>query len=261
MKNRINSLFETKKEKIFSVFFTAGFPNLNDTVSIIKALDDNDVDLIEIGMAYSDPVADGPTIQMSNEVALQNGISIAVLLQQLENIRTVTQIPLILMGYINPVIQYGIEKFCQELKRIGIDGVILPDLPIDLYLEQYQQLFESYGIANVLLVTPQTSETRIRLIDENTNSFIYLVSSNAITGKTSEISQEQLDYFARIHSFQLKNPTLIGFGINNNETFLNACQNAKGAIIGSETIRSLEEATSSEIPFRIQKFCDGILNR
>ena len=259
MNNRIVSLFKNGTQDIFSVFFTAGFPNLEDTTLVIKELEKNGAHLIEIGMPYSDPVADGATIQMSNQVALANGITIEKILQQLKEIRKEVSIPLILMGYLNPVMQYGIEKFCKEISEIGIDGVILPDLPIDLYLLQYKDLFEKYNISNVLLVTPQTSEERIRLIDDSTKGFIYLVSSNAITGNTAEISENQVDYFNRIKSYNLKNPTLIGFGINNNSTFQNACNHSRGAIIGSETIRSLEGATSAEVPERLADFSKKIL--
>ena len=258
MSNRISTLFKEKKEGIFSVFFTAGFPNLEDTVAIIKELEKNGADLLEIGMPYSDPVADGPTIQMSNEVSLANGISIGKILQQLKDIRKEVSIPLTLMGYLNPVMQYGIERFCKEIEEIGIDGVILPDLPIDLYLDQYKDLFEQHNLSNILLVTPQTSDERIRLIDENTDGFIYLVSSNAITGKKGEISQAQIDYFDRIKAMNLKNPRIIGFGISDNDTFTTACQNAQGAIIGSEFIRSVQGASKEELAERVAAFAKRI---
>ncbi len=243
MQNRIINLFKHKKGEILSIFFTAGFPNLNDTATIIETLDKVGVDLIEIGMPYSDPIADGPTIQASNTVALNNGISIELLFEQLADIRKKANVPLILMGYLNPVEQYGIERFCQKAVEVGIDGLILPDLPIDLYVDEYKELFDSYNLSNILLVTPQTSEERIRMIDDNTEGFIYLVSDNSITGKTAGISDKRVEYFKRIEAMQLKNPTILGFGIHNHETYKTACTYTSGAIIGSAFIRTLENAT------------------
>lgn len=246
MKNRIIDLFQHKKENILSIFFTAGFPKLQDTKIIIESLEKAGADLLEIGMPFSDPIADGPTIQASNKVALDNGMSVELLFEQIQDIRKTVQIPLILMGYLNPVEQYGVEAFCKKAVEVGIDGMILPDLPIDLYIEQYKTLFDSYNLSNILLITPQTSPERIRLIDDHTEGFIYLVSDNSITGKTAAISTKRLAYFDRIKAMNLKNPTLLGFGIHNHDTFQMACAASSGAIIGSAFIRTLEKSKDLE---------------
>lgn len=240
--NRISRLFEGKNERILSVYFTAGFPQLNDTVPVVQALQSAGADIVEIGVPYSDPVADGPTIQESNTKALKNGMTIQLLFEQLRGIRGSVDIPLILMGYINPVLQYGVEKFCQKCEEVGVDGLILPDLPMAEYLTEYKVIFEKYELKNVFLITPQTSEDRIREIDENTDGFIYMVSSASITGAKSNISDEQVAYFQRVGKMGLKNPRLIGFGISNRETFDKACTYANGAIIGSAFIKVLEGA-------------------
>lgn len=241
MKNRINHLFETKKENILSVYFTAGHPNLNDTVEIIQQLEKNGVDLIEIGMPFSDPTADGPTIQRSSETALKNGMSLKLLFEQLKNIRKTVKIPLILMGYINPVYQFGVEKFCEKCAETGIDGLILPDLPLDEYEAFYKPVFEKYNLHNILLITPQTSENRIRQIDEASTGFIYMVSSSSTTGSGKKVEDFQREYFERIQLMNLKNPRLIGFGISDRETFENACKYANGAIIGSAFVKALQQ--------------------
>lgn len=241
MKNRINQLFETKKENILSVYFTAGFPKLNDTVEIIQQLEKNGVDLIEIGIPFSDPTADGPTIQHTSEVALKNGMSVKVLFEQLKEIRKSVKIPLILMGYFNPVLQFGVEEFCEKCSEVGIDGTILPDLPLDEFEENYNVLFRQNNLHNVLLVTPQTSEKRIRQIDEATGGFIYMVSSSSTTGAGKKVEDFQQDYFERVQQMNLKNPRLIGFGISDHETFANACKFANGAIIGSAFVKSVDE--------------------
>jgi len=242
--NRISQLFDQKKERILSVYFSAGFPNLNDTVTIIGELQKSGADIIEIGVPYSDPVADGPTIQESNTKALKNGMSVNLLFDQLKDVRKTVHVPLILMGYINPVLQYGVESFCQKCGEIGIDGLILPDLPMTEYLEEYKETFDHYGIKNIFLITPQTSQDRIGMIDENTDGFIYMVSSASITGAKKDISEEQINYFKRVNQMNLKNPTLIGFGISNKETFDHACQYASGAIIGSAFINVLNKSTN-----------------
>jgi len=242
--NRISQLFDQKKERILSVYFSAGFPNLNDTVTIIGELQKSGADIIEIGVPYSDPVADGPTIQESNTKALKNGMSVNLLFDQLKDVRKTVHVPLILMGYINPVLQYGVESFCQKCGEIGIDGLILPDLPMTEYLEEYKETFDHYGIKNIFLITPQTSQDRIGMIDENTDGFIYMVSSASITGAKKDISEEQVNYFKRVNQMNLKNPTLIGFGISNKETFDHACQYASGAIIGSAFINVLNKSTN-----------------
>jgi len=239
--NRIDALFARKQEDVLSVYFTAGFPKLEDTVPVMQHL--QAADLIEVGIPFSDPIADGPTIQASNEVALGNGIDLATIMQQLQGVREHVEIPIILMGYINPIVQYGIERFCNECKAIGIDGLILPDLPMYEYLNEYKEIFEAAGLYNIYLITPQTSEARIRQIDDNTNGFIYMVSSASITGARREISDEQIAYFDRVKAMQLKNPQLIGFGISNRETYSQACDYANGAIIGSAFIKVLQNST------------------
>jgi len=242
--NRIRSLFEAKSQGILSIYFSAGFPELNDTVTIIRTLRDTGADIVEIGMPYSDPIADGPTIQESNTHALKNGMTIKLLFEQLKDIRTAVDIPLVLMGYINPILQYGVREFCQKCHETGIDGLIIPDLPIDEYIENYKPVFDEYGLLNMFLITPQTPESRIRLIDENTNGFIYMVSTASVTGARSEISEDQEAYFRRINDMQLKNPRLIGFGISNKATFDQACRYAAGAIIGSAFIKVLKNTTN-----------------
>ena len=257
--NRINQLFEKKNERILSVYFSAGFPSLNDTTKIINKLQNSGADIIEIGMPYSDPVADGPTIQASNMKALKNGMSINLLFEQLKKIRETVYIPLILMGYINPVLQYGVSRFCQKCEEIGIDGLILPDLPMSEYLEEYKSTFEEHGLKNIFLITPQTSPERIKVIDENTNGFIYMVSSASITGAKNEISTEQINYFERVKNMKLKNPTLIGFGISNKETFDRACQYSSGAIIGSAFINVLNQ--SNHLSQDIQNFIRSVISQ
>lgn len=240
MKNRINQLFESKQGNILSVYFTAGYPKLDDTVSIIEKLAANGVDLIEIGMPFSDPVADGPVIQQSSLKALQNGMSIEKLFEQLQSIREKVDIPLILMGYLNPVLQYGVKAFCEKCEAVGIDGLIVPDLPLNEYTDNYKDLFEAHQLHNILLITPQTSEKRLAQIDEASSSFIYMVSSSSTTGAKNSAADFQVDYFERINQVGLKNPRLIGFGISNKETFDNACRYAQGAIIGSAFVKALD---------------------
>lgn len=252
MNNRINQLFETKKENILSVYFTAGYPHLNDTVEIIRQLEKNGVDLIEIGMPFSDPTADGPTIQRTSETALKNGMSLKLLFEQLKDIRKSVKIPLILMGYFNPVFQFGIEEFCSKCAETGIDGVILPDLPLDEYEENYKSVFSKNNLHNILLITPQTSERRIRQIDEASSGFIYMVSSSSTTGAGKKVEDFHQEYFERIQNMNLRNPRLIGFGISDYQTFRNACKYASGAIIGSAFVSSLDENKKPEetiLPF------------
>ncbi len=247
MQNRITRLFEQKSEQLLNVYFTAGFPSLNDTLPILQSLQRAGVDLVEIGMPYSDPVADGETIQQSNGRALSNGMSLKLLFEQLADCRTGSSglppvtIPILLMGYINPVLQFGVEAFCQQCREVGIDGVILPDLPLDLYLTEYAPTFRKYGVLSIHLITLQTSEARIRLIDQASEGFIYMVSSASITGSVQGIDDPlQTAYFQRIQAMNLHQPRLIGFGINNHDTFQRACRYANGAIIGSAFIRHLE---------------------
>jgi tryptophan synthase alpha chain len=243
--NRLSQLFLTKKQNNLSIYFTAGYPNLHDTVATLESLQEAGVDFVEIGMPFSDPVADGPTIQHSSEVALENGMTVKLLFEQLKDIRNTVQMPLVLMGYINPVLQFGMENFCKKCAEIGIDGVILPDMPMQIYLEEYKPYFEHYGLRNIFLITPQSSEERVRWIDEQSDSFIYMVSSFSTTGATvtGGFSQKQLDYFARTKALGLKNPTVVGFNISNAESFQSACEYANGAIIGSAFVKALAETS------------------
>jgi tryptophan synthase alpha chain len=226
-------------QKLLSIYFTAGYPELNDTVTIIKSLEDSGVDMIEIGLPFSDPLADGPTIQDSSTAALKNGMSSNLLFDQLANIRVTVKIPLIIMGYFNPILQFGVEDFCRKCQEVGIDGLIIPDLPADVYNEHYRHIFEKYGLINIFLITPQTSEERVKFIDGISNGFIYMVSSASVTGSQSGFGNEQEAYFRRINQMQLKNPQIVGFGIKDKETFTQATQYAKGAIIGSAFIKNL----------------------
>lgn len=246
MKNRIDSLTGNKKKNILSVYFTAGYPDLRDTVPIIELLEKNGVDLIEIGMPFSDPTADGPTIQHSSDVALKHGMSISVLFEQLSDIRAKVQIPLVLMGYFNPVLQYGIERFCNKCRKTGIDGLIIPDLPPDEYFREYRPYFEANGLHNIMLITPQTPSERIREIDDRSSGFIYMVSSSSVTGAGKKVEDFRIDYFTRVNNLNLKNPRLIGFGISDRATFDNACHYASGAIIGSAFVKALGQSGSLE---------------
>lgn len=239
--NRIKTLFEKKQKNILSIYFTAGFPHLNDTCEVIKELEANGIDLIEIGIPFSDPMADGPTIQESGTIALRNGMTLRVLFDQLKDIRQTVNIPLILMGYLNPIMQYGFEAFCRKCKEIGIDGTIIPDLPFKDYMEEYKAIAEKYGINIIMLITPETSEERIRLIDQNTDGFIYMVSSASTTGAQNSFDDKKQDYFRKIDAMNLRNPRLIGFGISNKATLESAQANSNGAIIGSKFVTLLKE--------------------
>lgn len=237
--NRIQSVLEQDR-KLLSIYFTAGFPNLNDTVSILKQLQDAGVDMIELGLPFSDPLADGPTIQESSTQALKNGMTTDTLFEQLKDVRKHIHVPLIVMGYFNPMMQYGVERFCQKCQEVGIDGLIIPDLPVDVYHEQYQELFQQYGLLNMFLITPQTPEERIRYIDKVSEGFIYMVSSAATTGAQSSFGDTQTEYFKRIGAMNLNAKLLVGFGISNAETYQAATAHSKGAIIGSAFIKHLE---------------------
>jgi len=243
--NRIKTLFQQKQQDILSVYFTAGYPALNDTKAILSALQTQGVDLVEIGIPFSDPMADGPVIQESSHKALNNGMSIKLLFEQLTNIRNEINIPLVMMGYLNPVMQFGFEAFCRECSRVGIDGMIIPDLPMSDYLEEYKAIADSYDLKFIFLITPETSEERIRIIDENTDGFIYMVSSAAVTGAQSSFDS-RLAYFDRINAMGLKNPRLIGFGVSNKATFDAVNQHASGAIVGSAFIKILEQIPEPE---------------
>ncbi|WP_027138547.1 tryptophan synthase subunit alpha [Gaetbulibacter saemankumensis] len=238
--NRINQKLQENK-KLLSIYFTAGYPSLNDTVSIIQNLEASGVDMIEIGLPFSDPLADGPTIQASSTQALKNGMTTEILFNQLSDIRKSVSIPLIIMGYFNPVLQYGVEAFCKKCEEIGIDGLIIPDLPVDVYHEKYQGIFEKHGLINVFLITPQTSIERINFIDSVSKGFIYMVSSASVTGSQSGFGDDQKHYFKRIFDMGLKNPQIVGFGINNSTTFNQATEFSKGAIIGSAFIKFLND--------------------
>jgi len=243
--NRINQLFETKKENILSVYFTAGFPKLEDTVPTLQCLQENGVDLIEIGVPFSDPLADGLVIQNSSQAALHNGMSIRKLFDQLSAVRSSVHVPLIMMGYLNPVMQFGFEAFCKECHRVGVDGMIIPDLPMSDFLAEYKEIASRYGLEFIFLITPETSEERIREIDGHTNGFIYMVSSAATTGTQSSFDNK-VDYFNRINSMNLKNPRLVGFGISNKSTRDLVNRYSCGAIIGSAFIKALEQTQDVE---------------
>lgn len=244
--NAIQKLFETKNKNILSIYFTAGFPDLNDTEIILKALQSNGADLVEVGMPYSDPLADGPVIQNSDMKALQNGMTIKKLFEQLNKAKEQIKVPLILMGYLNPVLQYGFEQFCEDAKNSGISGIILPDLPVVEYENEYQKFFQANELDFIFLITPETSEERIRKIDSLSKGFIYAVSSSSITGKNTDINAQE-NYFRRIQNMNLKNNVLIGFGIRDNHTFTSACKYATGAIIGTAYIKAIESAANIDI--------------
>ena len=240
--NRINKLFEKKKKGILSLYFCAGHPTLEGTVEVIKTLAENGIDMIEVGIPFSDPMADGPVIQDAATKALKNGMSLKLLFSQLKDIRRQgVEIPLILMGYLNPIVSYGIEAFCRSCQECGIDGAIIPDLPFRDYMETIKPVADSYGIKIIMLITPETSEERIRFIDEHTDGFIYMVSSAAVTGAQKEFNESKQAYFRRIDGMNLKHPRMIGFGISNKQTLEAAQQNAAGAIIGSRFVTLLEE--------------------
>ena len=243
--NKINQLFHQKKKEILSIYFTAGFPQLNDTVKIIKTLQANGIDMIEVGIPFSDPMADGPVIQESSTIALRNGMNMKLLFSQLAAITGEVHIPLILMGYLNPIMQYGFEDFCRDCRTTGISGIIIPDLPFDEYVNTYKPVADIYDLRIIMLITPETSEERIRLIDTYTEGFIYMVSSAAITGAQKSFDEKKQAYFHRINNMHLHNPRLIGFGISNKETLAAAFNNASGAIIGSKFITLLKEEKST----------------
>jgi len=244
--NRIQKLFERKQENILSVFYTAGFPSLNDTVGIARQLEKSGADLLEIGIPFSDPLADGPVIQASSKTAIDNGITVKHLLEQVKEIRTTVQLPILLMGYINPVMQYGIEKFFTDSAAAGVDGFIFPDMPFDEYEENYKDLLEELKLSFVFLVSPTTSEDRIRKIDEASSGFIYAVSTSSTTGVRKGFQSEQLAYFKKLKEMNLKNPFLIGFGISDKATFAEANEYGAGCIIGSAFITMLQKSTNLE---------------
>ena len=254
--NGIEKLFKRKQSNILSVFYTAGFPKLNDTVPIAQYLENAGADIIEIGIPFSDPVADGPTIQESNKIALDNGMNAALLMKQVKEIRKTVKIPVILMGYLNPVMQYGIERFCKDAAASGVDGLILPDMPMDEYIRNYKDTFEASGLSNTFLISPTTSEARIRKIDAVTNGFIYAVSASSTTGAKGDFAREQIAYFERLRSMKLRNPFLIGFGISNKDTFSRASSYGAGAIVGSAFINLLKNSAAMQAD--ISKFIKEI---
>ena len=255
--NRIKQkLQEHSSKKLLSIYFTAGYPEIEDTLPILEALENSGVDMIEIGLPFSDPLADGPVIQRSSEAALKNGMTTNKLFQQLENIRETVNIPLLIMGYFNPILQFGVEKFCQKCKAVGIDGLIIPDLPVEEYQQQYKKIFQQYDLLPVFLITPQTSEERIKEIDSVSDGFIYMVSSAAVTGGTGGFGQLQKKYFDRVSKMALKNPLIVGFGIKDKETFSAATEKTKGAIIGSAFIKHLTENGTQNIKNFIENIRD-----
>ncbi|MCB9033851.1 MAG: tryptophan synthase subunit alpha [Chitinophagales bacterium] len=255
--NRLQNIFQDKDKKRLSIFCTAGFPNQDSLPLILSSLQQNGVDFVEIGMPFSDPTADGPIIQESNKVAIDNGMTIKLLFEQLENIRNTINMPLVLMGYLNPVLQFGIENFLKAAANCGIDGIIIPDLPMYEYETEYQDLFKQYKIQNIFLITPQTSEDRIRKIDTLSDAFIYAVSTHTITGGSVDFQQEQEQYFNRLQQMQLKNPIVIGFGIKDKASFNFATKYAQGAIIGSAFVKAIEN--SENIEKDIQQFIQSVL--
>ena len=254
--NRINKLFQKKNKKILSIYFTAGYPRINDSVDIIKALDKNGIDMIEVGIPFSDPIADGPIIQNSSTIAIKNGMNMSLLFDQLKNIRSTTQIPIILMGYINPIIQFGYDKFVNKLIDCGIDGVILPDLPLLEYKKELKPFFDKNNISFVSLISPNTSIERVKEIDQISDGFLYVVSSSSITGQNNLFDANQIKYFNSLNNIFLKNPKIIGFGISDKKSFDMACNYSNGAIIGTKFINSLDVLNLNK---SIEKFINSIL--
>ncbi|WP_291857250.1 tryptophan synthase subunit alpha [Marinilabilia sp.] len=247
---KLKSLLKRKKD-LLSVYFTAGFPDIESTTKVLKSLEKAGVDFVEIGMPYSDPLADGPVIQNSSTRALKNGMSLKKLFEQLSSISAEISIPMILMGYLNPVLKFGVGEFVEQCKTNNISGLILPDLPYETYMDEYQELFTKNGISNIFLITPQTPEERVRKLDKASTSFIYMVSSAAVTGARDGLSPQQIEYFERINDMELTNPRMVGFGISNHQTFSDVCLHAHGAIVGSAFIKHLEQSGDDE---------EGIIN-
>jgi tryptophan synthase alpha chain len=253
--NRLNELFNRKQEPLLSIYFTAGYPQLNSTLDIAEALEEAGADFLEIGFPYSDPLADGPVIQQSSQKALENGMTVEILFQQLKDLRKRVSIPILLMGYFNPVLQYGVENFCNACAAVGVDGVIVPDLPMYEYEGMYKDCFLGNGISNIFLITPQTSDERIRKIDELSQGFIYLLSSSSTTGSNLALSAETEQYFSRIRQMKLNNPAMIGFGISNRDSFDKAAQYTRGAIVGSAFVKFLDQPDAMK---RFPEFIDSI---
>ena len=255
--NRIEELFKKKQNKILSVYCTAGFPRLEDTLTVMAALEENGTDMIELGMPYSDPLADGPVIQHSSTIALQNGMTIKKLFEQLKEFRNKVSVAVLLMGYMNPILQYGLEKFCADASAVGVDGLILPDLPAYEYETEYGAIIKKYGLYFVFLVTPETSDERIKRLDQLSNGFLYAVSSSSTTGKDKNMTDVK-SYLQRIKNLKLKNPVVVGFGIKDKQTFEAACGNANGAIIGTAFIKVLEN--DKDVERATKKFLNEIIS-
>ena len=254
--SRITELFKKKSSDVLNVYCTAGFPHLNSTIEVMKALQENGANMIELGIPYSDPLADGPVIQHSSSVALKNGMTIKILFEQLKDFRNKISIPVLLMGYINPVLQYGFEKFCADAAAVGVDGLILPDLPEYEFENEYGSIIKKYGLNFVFLVTPETSNERIERLDEISSGFLYAVSSSSTTGSDKSMNNVE-QYLEKLKSLQLKNPVLVGFGIKDKTTFEAAGRHVSGAIIGSPYIKALEK--SADIASDTRNFLSSIL--
>lgn len=242
--NRINQLFQTKPGNILSIYYCAGHPQLDSTLEVLRALQNGGVDMVEIGIPFSDPMADGPVIQSAATQALKNGMTLRKLFEQLKDVRKEINMPLLMMGYLNVIYKFGFEEFCKQCQQCGIDGAIIPDLPFDLYMKSYKAIADRYDVRIIMLITPETSEERIRLIDENTNGFIYQVSTDATTGAQNSFSDRTIDYFKRIQAMNLTSPTLVGFGISNKATLEATRRYTKGSIIGSKFVKCLEQTTT-----------------
>ncbi len=256
--NRVDQLFVEKNRGILSVYYPAGYPNLDDTVTILHQLQEQGVDMVELGIPFSDPMADGVVIQEAANVALANGISLVKIFEQLKNCRdNGIKIPIILMGYLNPIMHYGFERFCKECKSVGVDGVIIPDLPFNEYIADYKSIAERYELKVIMFISPESSEERIKLIDENTSGFIYMVSIAGTTGAKNAFDNSTLAYFKRIEAMQLKNPRLIGFGISNSGTFKAAQDSSSGAIVGSQFVKLLKSEPSPKDA--VKKLLDNLL--
>jgi tryptophan synthase alpha chain len=255
--SRLDNLFQQKSHRILNVYCTAGFPTLQSTVNIMKALQENGADLIELGMPYSDPLADGPVIQASSAKALHNGMTISTLFDQLKEFRKEITVPVILMGYLNPLLQYGFERFCAKAAEAGIDGIIIPDIPMYEFEQEYSGIIKKHGLDFIFLVTPETSEERIKQLDRLSSGFLYAVSSSSITGSDKDFSPVE-SYLQKLQELKLKNPVLVGFGIKDKATFNMACKYANGAIIGSAYIKTL--STNENVELATKEFLNGILN-
>lgn len=239
--SRLENLFKIKQNNLLSIFLTAGYPEIDSTIPLIEALHHNKVDLVEIGIPFSDPMADGPVIQASSSKALENGMTVKKLLEQVKQAREkISDMPFILMGYLNPIIKYGVKQFFRDAHIAGVDGLIIPDLPFDDYISEFKELSQEFDLPIIMLITPETSEERIHLIDNHCDGFIYMVSAASTTGAKDKYNEDQLEYFRRINEMELKHRRLIGFGISNPSTFNQACENSSGAIIGSHFIKCID---------------------